>query len=82
MKSTIRKQQGSIEVELEVLISKEGDYFVSYCPALELSSYGNTEKEARKSFDEALDIFVEETSKKGSLEEFLKKIGWTLQQNP
>jgi len=82
MKNTIRKQKGSIEVELDVIVSKEGEYFVAYCPALELSSYGDTEKEARNSFDEALDIFVEETSQKGSLLKFLQKIGWTLQQNP
>ena len=46
MINSIRKNQGSIKVELEVLVSKEGDYFVAYCPALELSSYGATEKEA------------------------------------
>ena len=39
-------------------------------------------KRRRSSLDEALDIFVEETSQKGTLERFLLKIGWTLQQKP
>jgi predicted RNase H-like HicB family nuclease len=71
----------TVEVSLDVLI-KDGDYIVSYCPALELSSFGDTEADAKKAFDEAVDIFLQETSKKGTLEKVLLNLGWQLRKLP
>lgn len=68
--------------EVFVVIVKEGDYFVAYCPPLELSSYGKTEAEARAAFEEAMQIFVEETERKGTLEKVLLNLGWTLRKKP
>lgn len=82
MRDTIRKTRNSVEVSIEILLVQEGEYFVAYCPALELSSYGKTEQKARKAFDEALEIFFEETDRLGTLEKFLLKQGWRLQQVP
>ncbi len=42
---------------ITVDIIKEGDYFVAYCQALELSSYGNTEKKAKERFAKEVKIF-------------------------
>jgi predicted RNase H-like HicB family nuclease len=81
-KAVIKKNDDFIEVTLPVVLFQEGDQFVSYCPALELSSYGNSENEARQSFDEALEIFLEETTRKGTLEKYLLKKGWLLRQKP
>ncbi len=61
-----------------VAFIKDEDYIVANCPALELSSYGKTEEEARKRFAEALSIFIEETTRMGTLHEVLTKLGWTL----
>jgi hypothetical protein len=47
-----------------------------------LSSYGKTEKEVRKNFDTELEIFLEETEKRGTLEKILLKLGWCLKQAP
>jgi hypothetical protein len=33
------KEEMKITIEVDVAIIKEGDYFVAYCPALELSGY-------------------------------------------
>ena len=79
---TIRKTKNSTLVDVDVLLVKEGEFFVTYCPALEVSSYGHSEKEAKSGFEEALKIFIEETEKRGSFEKALLKMGWSLKQLP
>ena len=81
-KQTIQSDGNFISVEVEVVILKEGDYFVSYCPALELSSYAKSEAKAKEAFIENLDILFEETIKKGTLEKVLLGLGWELKQKP
>jgi hypothetical protein len=48
------KIENSIKVEVSILLLKENGNFVAYCPALELSSYGDSEQEAKGAFEEAL----------------------------
>jgi hypothetical protein len=82
MTNKITKSNMKLNIEVEVAIAKEDDYFVAYCPALELSAYSDSKKGAQKAFIEEIDIFLEETSKKGTLEKYLLKNGWKLQQHP
>ncbi|MBN2350350.1 MAG: hypothetical protein JXJ22_16040 [Bacteroidales bacterium] len=72
----------TITVGLHVVLLKEGDTFVAYCPALELSSYGGSEEKAKQRFEEEIKIFFDETAKKGTLEKYLLKQGWTLTKKP
>jgi predicted RNase H-like HicB family nuclease len=81
-KQKIRRTKNATVVNVDVLLFREDKYFVAYCPALEVSSYGETEEEAKSAFDEALDIFIEETEKRGSFEKALLKLGWSLRQVP
>lgn len=81
-KQTIKKSAMSVEVQVDIVMVKEGEYFVVLCPSLNVSSYGHTQKEAKLAFDEALKIFMNETDKKGNLEKELLKNGWILQQQP
>lgn len=48
-----------VELSLEVQLIKEGDYIVAYCPSLELSSYGDSEEDAKTAFEEVLKIFID-----------------------
>ena len=66
----------SIAYNLPVSILKEGNRFVAYSPALDLSSSGKTFEEARSRFIEATDIFFEEIEEHGTLEEVLAELGW------
>jgi len=59
-----------------VVFVKEEDYIVAYCPALELSAYGKTEGEAKKAFEESLELFVQEITRKGTVDKVLRKLGW------
>jgi hypothetical protein len=81
-KQTVTRKEGSVHINIEVMLFKEHDTFVAYCPALELSSYGVNQADAKKAFEGALSIFIKETSKRGTLEKFLLKLGWSLEQKP
>ena len=81
-KQTLTQKADSFHVNVEVLLFEEHGSFVAYCPALELSSYGDDKNDAKNAFEEALKIFIDDTSKKGTLEKFLLKLGWQLQQKP
>ena len=71
------KKRVHIEAKLPLSIFKEGDKFVAYTPALKLSTSGEHFKEVNRRFAEILNIFIEESLKKGTLEQTLEDCGWT-----
>ena len=58
---------------------KEGDSFISYSPALDLSTVGESFDEAKKRFEEAVGIFFEEIIKMGTVDQALTELGWQKQ---
>lgn len=82
MTNRIFNNKDAILLQLDVVIKKEGDYYIAYCPALEITGYGKTVEDAQNSFDIEVEIFFEETQKNGSLERYLLRNGWRLQQSP
>jgi len=56
----IRIKNGSIEATLNILTGKQGDYFLHYCPSLEISGYGRTVDEAVELIKSELEIFCED----------------------
>lgn len=65
-----------IKGEIPVIFFKEGDKVIAFSPALDLSTFGDSEKEARKRFAEATRIFFEEIIRMGTLEDVLTEYGW------
>ena len=61
---------------LPVTILREGDQFVAYAPALELSTSGNTFEQAQNRFTEAVQLFLEECFSMGTLDKVLTDLGW------
>jgi len=57
-------------------IWKEGGMYTAYCPELDVGSCGKTVSEARKNLHDALEIFIEETARMGTLEEILGEAGY------
>lgn len=47
-------------LKLENVIWKEGKYYVAQCLNVDVSSFGNTKKEALKNLDEALELYFED----------------------
>ena len=66
----------NLEFKIPVSILREGEKYVAYTPALDLSTSGKNYEEAKKRFKEIVNIFFEELIKKGVLEETLNDLGW------
>ncbi len=71
-----------IKTNLPVDFYKEGDQFIAYCPALDISTCGDSFEEAKKNFGELMDAFLSETIKMGTLEEVLAECGWKKTTRP
>ena len=50
--------------------------YIAYCPELDLSGYDTNENGARKSFEVALNDYLDYTTQNGTLEEDLLSHGW------
>jgi predicted RNase H-like HicB family nuclease len=59
-------------------IWKEGNMYTSYCHELDVVSCGDTVEKARENLKDAIEIFLEETAKKGILKELLEEAGFSL----
>jgi predicted RNase H-like HicB family nuclease len=57
-------------------IFKEGDTYVAYVPALDLSSCGATDEEARRNIRDAVRGFIETSADMGTLDEILEEAGY------
>ena len=55
---------------------REDDLFVGLAPELDVSSFGESLEEAKRSLEEAVLAFVEECEAMGTLEEVLREAGF------
>ncbi|MDP3646219.1 MAG: hypothetical protein Q8R25_03965 [bacterium] len=68
------------KLSLTVNISEHGSRFVAYSPALDISTSGKDETEAKERFEKLVDIFFEELQESGATEEVLTELGWNKSQ--
>lgn len=69
---------GKYHVGLSLIEFQEDDVTIIYSPALDLSGYGYSQEEAKKSFSEALHEFFRYTSTKKTIDKVLKGLGWSI----
>lgn len=69
------------EFSFDAHIFKEGDTFVAYVPALDLSSCGATDEEARKNIRDAVRGFLAASADMGTLDEILQEAGYERQDD-
>ena len=67
-------------IKLTVSVLKQDSRYVAYAPALDLSSSGKTEKQAKTRFVQAAMLFIEELDKAGTINEVFKELGWKREQ--
>jgi len=70
--------KGFVHINLALISFKENDVTIIYSPALDLSGYGNTVDEAKRSFEINLEEFIRYTTNKGSFFAELEKHGWKI----
>jgi hypothetical protein len=68
-----------IEVNALIVTFVEDSLFYYYAPQLDVYGYGQTETEAKESFETTLHEFFRYTLNKGTLQNELKRLGWKLQ---
>lgn len=61
---------------LPVLITKQNKRFVAYTPALDISTSGKSEKDAKEKFVELAGLFLEEIIEAGTADDVLSELGW------
>jgi predicted RNase H-like HicB family nuclease len=62
--------------KLPIQITKKAKWFLASCPALDVSSQGETEEDAKKNIAEALFMFLRSCYERGTLEAVLKQCGF------
>lgn len=65
--------------DFRIELFKESKQYVAIAPELNVSSFGSTQKEAKASLREAVELFLEECKRIGSLEEILSEAGFKIE---
>lgn len=69
-----------MQLNFRIEIFKEDDQYVAVAPELNVSSFGNNPDEAKSSLKEAVELFLEECKRMGTLEDVLTESGFKLDQ--
>jgi len=70
------------EISLPVRIKKEGKYFISSCPPLDLFSQGDSKAKAKENIREAARLFILDCYERGTLDKVLKESGFVPLKRP
>lgn len=65
-----------VQVSYRSEVFEEDGHYVSVCPELDVSSFGNSPRDARDSLHEAVEGFLEECLSMGTLAEVLEESGF------
>jgi predicted RNase H-like HicB family nuclease len=76
MESIHQEIQHMEDFAFDVHIFKEGDTYVAYAPALDVSSCGVTEDEVRRNIRDAVRGFLTSSADTGTLDEILQEAGY------
>ena len=70
-----------VSVRIPIIQFEEDNNQIIYCPALEVSGYGNSESEAKKSFEISLAEFFKYTLHKKTLYNEMRRLGWKVKKS-
>ncbi len=65
-----------MKIFVRIEIFKEDDVYVALAPELNVSSFGETIEDAKKSVKEAIEAFIEECERMGTIEDVLEESGF------
>jgi hypothetical protein len=72
----VEAKKNNIQAKIPMILFEEGNKFVAYSPAIDISTCRNTEEQARKRFIEAASIFFDEIINMGTVDDVLTECGW------
>ena len=76
--SSIVINKNNISVSVSVVVFKDGDYYIAYCPSLDLAGYDETVDSAKDDFMQMLSEYFEWQIEHNTLEKDLTKHGWKI----
>lgn len=76
LKAITKQRNGSYNIKVSVVEFQESNTYIIYCPALDLSGYGESDSEAKRSFEVTLHEYIRYAVNKGTLDEDLRAHGW------
>lgn len=62
-------------IAVDIVVTREGEHYCSWCPELDIASCARTPEEAIKSAGEAIELYLETLVAEGELEPTLKGKG-------
>lgn len=65
-----------VKAEIAFQIVKQGKRYIAHAPALDLSTSGKSEAEAKSRFAEIVPLFFDELMDAGTLNDVLSELGW------
>ena len=74
----LKTSKAGVKAKLELYSFLDDGVHIVYCPALDLSGYGNSIDEAKKSFSEVFEQHITYCINKNTLHEDLLKHGWNV----
>jgi len=69
----MKKTVGYIAVE--IVVTKEGNQYSSWCPELDIASCGNSPEEAVKNLGDALELYLDTLEQEGERKQIFKERG-------
>ncbi|MHB1679525.1 MAG: type II toxin-antitoxin system HicB family antitoxin [bacterium] len=70
-----------IPIEYDMIVFKENETYIAYCPELDISSCGNNVEHAKKMLKTAVRLFIEEAIKTGSIYDILEEAEYKKDSN-
>jgi predicted RNase H-like HicB family nuclease len=68
--------QVKFEFDLPATVKKRGKFYVAHCPLIDVTSQGDSKKEALDHLIEAIQLFIESCFDRGTLDEVLRACGF------
>jgi len=65
-----------IQIDFDIIVYRENETFIAYCPELDVSSCGNTINHAKEMLRTAVRLFLEEVEKMVTLDEILSEANY------
>jgi hypothetical protein len=78
LRADLGMSDGKYHVGLSLIEFVEDEITIIYSPALDLSGYGSSEEEAKRSFSTAMDEFFRYTTNKKTFAKVLTELGWSV----
>ena len=65
-----------VAIDYDIIVFQEDETYVAYCPELDISSCGDTVDKAKEMLKIAVNLFLEEAERMGTLTDILDEAGY------